>query len=100
MTILSGSVVCITGPIELGLALAHRLVDAGASIALGAHDLDALTRAHDDLTRRGADVLAFPCDGRVPEDVRELTGLAARWFGRVDAVVNVSSLASRALLRS
>ncbi len=98
MSMLSDSVVCITHPTGLGLLyFAQRFAAAGARIVIGARDIDELSYAHADLTRRGADVLAFPCDASDPGDVRELLGMAVRWFGRVDVLINVPSRAAERL---
>ncbi len=93
-------VVCITNPTGLGLLLASQLAGAGARIVISTPDVDELARAHEELTRRGVDVLAYPCDATKESGMRELVGVALRWFGRVDAVVDVSlrGLASRPLV--
>jgi NAD(P)-dependent dehydrogenase (short-subunit alcohol dehydrogenase family) len=60
---LAGKVVLITGGTDgLGLALAERLVDEGAPVAICGRDEERLAAAHHALTARGGDVLALPAD--------------------------------------
>jgi NAD(P)-dependent dehydrogenase (short-subunit alcohol dehydrogenase family) len=71
--------------------MARRFAEDGARIVISTPDVDELGRAHEELTQRGADVLAYPCDARDEASMKELLRMAVRWFGRVDLVVNVTS---------
>jgi NAD(P)-dependent dehydrogenase (short-subunit alcohol dehydrogenase family) len=86
---LSGKIVLITGGTDgLGLALAHRLVDEGAAVAVCGRDGQRLAAAERSLVARGGDVLAEQADIERPEDVaRFVAGAVARW-GRIDGVVH------------
>jgi len=55
-------------------------------LVLAARDAQELARARQDLTQRGAEVLAVPCDVTNQEQVR--VDQATQHFGRVDIVVN------------
>jgi NAD(P)-dependent dehydrogenase (short-subunit alcohol dehydrogenase family) len=90
MSLLARTVVCITNPRGLGLLLARRFAQDCARIVLAGPDIDELEQAHRDLSRRGADVLAYPCDPADEESVRELLNMAVLWFGRVDVLVKIS----------
>jgi len=90
---LRGRVVLITGGSRgLGLLLAREFADHGARVAICARDQRQLDAARLDLERRGADVLAVPCDvgirERIEHVVEEVTG---RW-GRIDILVNNASI--------
>ena len=79
--------VLITGGARgLGLALAREFVRVGCRLVLAARDAQELARARQDLTQRGAEVLAVPCDVTNQEQVR--VDQATQHFGRVDIVVN------------
>ena len=57
-------------------------------MVLAARDAQELARARQDLTQRGAEVLAVPCDVTNQEQVRSVVDQATQHFGRVDIVVN------------
>jgi NAD(P)-dependent dehydrogenase (short-subunit alcohol dehydrogenase family) len=86
---LTGKIVLITGGTDgLGLALAHRLVEEGAAVAVCGRDVDRLAAAESGLTAQGGDVLALPADAEKAEDIeRFVAGAVARW-GRIDGVVH------------
>ena len=55
--------VLITGSSRgLGLAPAREFARVGCRLVLAARDAQELARARQDLTQRGAEVLAVPCD--------------------------------------
>ena len=86
---LSGQVVLITGGSRgLGLALAREFARVGCRLVLAARDAQELARAQQDLTQRGTEVLAVPCDVTNQEQVRSVVDQATQRFGRVDIVVN------------
>jgi len=86
---LDGQVVLITGGSRgLGLALAREFARAGCRLVLAARDAHELACARQDLTERGAEVLAVPCDVTDQEQVRSVVDQATQRFGRVDIVVN------------
>src|SRR5688572_27362475 len=60
---LEGKTALITGGSRgFGLLLAREFGDAGASVVICARDEAELERARRDLSSRGADVAAIPCD--------------------------------------
>ena len=86
---LYGQVVMITGGSRgLGLALAREFARMGCRLVLAARDAQELARAQQDLTQRGTEVLAVPCDVTNQEQVRSVVDQATQRFGRVDIVVN------------
>ncbi|MBP7146283.1 MAG: SDR family oxidoreductase [Acidobacteria bacterium] len=85
----AGRCVVITGGSRgLGLELARRFADEGASLVLLARDEATLAAARADLEWRGAPVLALACDLRDPVAVRDAMREVRRRFGRVDVLVN------------
>jgi|SRR5207253_306754 len=76
----------------LGLALAREFARVGCRLVLAARDAQELARAQRDLTQRGTEVLAVPCDVTNQEQVRSVVDQATQRFGRVDIVVNNSAV--------
>jgi len=84
----SGEVVPITGGSRgLGLALARRFAREGCRVAICARDEEELSRARQDLTERGADVLALTCDVTSRSEVDQLIADVLRQYGRIDILV-------------
>jgi NADP-dependent 3-hydroxy acid dehydrogenase YdfG len=83
---IEGTVAVITGASAgIGSAIAHRLVDAGARVALGARREDRLAALVDEL---GADsAVAVPGDMRDPQYNDALVAAAVDRWGRLDTVV-------------
>jgi NAD(P)-dependent dehydrogenase (short-subunit alcohol dehydrogenase family) len=86
---LAGKVVLITGGTDgLGLALAERLVDEGAPVAICGRDEERLAAAHHALTARGGDVLALPADVAQAAAIEEFVEAAVARWGRIDGIVH------------
>jgi len=86
---LHGAVVLVTGGSRgLGLVLCRELARRGARLVLCARDEDELERARKDLESRGAEVLAVPCDVRIPAAAERLVADALQRFGGLDVVIN------------
>lgn len=86
---LRGKTVLITGGSRgLGLVLAREFARAGSRLVIAARDEHALERARAELTARGADVLAIPCDVNDRVQVARLVESATKHFGRIDVLVN------------
>jgi short-subunit dehydrogenase len=91
---LRGKVVLITGASRgLGLALAEEFGRAGARLVLTARDPWELERARALLIKRNAvqdaaDVLIVSADLRQKEEAEHLIAQAARYFSRIDVLVN------------
>ena len=81
--------VLITGGSRgLGLVLARELARAGARVAICGRDAATLSRARDDLERRGARVLAVTCDVTVRDEVDALVQEVSARLGSIDVLVN------------
>lgn len=86
---LSGKTVLITGGSRgLGLVMAREFARGGARVAICARDTEELDRARMDLVRRGARVIAVPCDITDREQVNEMIRAVNERFGRIDVLVN------------
>ncbi len=91
----TGKTVFITGGTRgLGLVMARRLIREGANLAVCARDPEEVQRAHEDLTRRGAHVLARTCDLRYSGQVREFVDEVRRHFGAIDVLINNAGIIS------
>jgi len=86
---LRGKVVLITGGSDgLGLALAHRLLAEGASVAVCGRNEERLLAAESSLAEDGGDVLAVRADVEHAEEIaRFVEGALARW-GKIDGIVH------------
>lgn len=95
---MAGRVAAVTGASQgLGVAIARRLVDEGASVVLLARSADKLTGVAADL---GSSSLPLACDVTDPDSVRQAFGqIAGRW-GRLDLLVNNAGIIGMALLES
>jgi NAD(P)-dependent dehydrogenase (short-subunit alcohol dehydrogenase family) len=81
--------VLITGGSRgLGLALAQAASTMGARVAICGRDVGSLNRARWMLQRRGAEVLAIPCDVRDQASVRRLIDNVRARLGAVDVLIN------------
>jgi NAD(P)-dependent dehydrogenase (short-subunit alcohol dehydrogenase family) len=81
--------VLITGGSRgLGLVMAREFASRGARVAICARDTEELERARADLQRRGASVLAVPCDVTERAQVGELVNIVREHFGGIDVLVN------------
>ena len=85
----AGCVVLITGGSRgLGLVLARELVRRGARLSICARDERELARAQTDLESRGGEVLAVPCDLRIPSSAERTVQTVVAHYGRLDVLVN------------
>ena len=86
---LSGAVVVVTGGTDgLGAALAVRLVDEGARVAICGRDPERLAATAETLRAAGGDVVAEPADVTSPADLERFVAAAAGRWGRIDGLVN------------
>lgn len=88
-------VVLVTGGSRgLGLVMARRLADEGARLAILARNDEELRRATDELTQRGAEVLAITADVTQPAQCGEAVRLTAEHFGVIDVLINNAGVIS------
>lgn len=72
----------------LGKAIALRLAEEGASLALCARDRQRLEEAAEEIRQRtGAEILAVPADLTDPDQIKRFVGAARERFGGVDILV-------------
>jgi NAD(P)-dependent dehydrogenase (short-subunit alcohol dehydrogenase family) len=86
---LNGKVVLITGGTDgLGAALADRLVEEGARVAVCGRDPGRLAATEQRLREAGGDALAVRADVTRPADLERFVGAAVARWGRLDGLVN------------
>lgn len=86
---LRGKNVLITGGSRgLGLVMAREFAAEGARVAICARDVEELERARAELSGKGAQVLAVPCDVTERTQVKELVDITRDHFGSIDVLVN------------
>lgn len=86
---LSGRVAIVTGGSRgIGLAIAHALGEAGATVAISARREQWLEPARVELAQAGIPVHAGLCDVSQPEDVDRFVADVVERFGRIDVLVN------------
>jgi 2-dehydro-3-deoxy-D-gluconate 5-dehydrogenase len=86
---LTGKVALVTGGNSgIGLAMAHALAAAGASIAIAARSADKNAAAVRELRARGCDAAAIEADVRNEASCRGLIAMTGARFGRIDVLVN------------
>jgi NADP-dependent 3-hydroxy acid dehydrogenase YdfG len=79
-------IIVITGGSEgLGKAVAAKLIAAGSTVALIAHNKEKLDQAAQEL---GAKAHAYTCDVAYPEQIRQTVGQILQDLGRVDVLIN------------
>jgi NAD(P)-dependent dehydrogenase (short-subunit alcohol dehydrogenase family) len=87
--LLQDQVAIVTGGgTGIGLAIAKRLGELGARIAIGSRNSANLETGSAELRRAGLDPLAVQVDVRQPEQVEEMTSRVLRHYGRIDILVN------------
>ena len=85
----AGKVVVITGGSRgLGLALARRLAQEKAKLAILARDQQELLRAKIDLDRYASTVTTWVCDVKNDSDVRSTIEQIATVLGGIDVLIN------------
>jgi NAD(P)-dependent dehydrogenase (short-subunit alcohol dehydrogenase family) len=86
---LAGTVTMITGGTDgLGLALAHRLVDEGAAVAVCGRDEGRLAEAAAELVAAGGDVLAHRADVEQAAELRGFVDAVVERWDRIDGIVH------------
>src|SRR5712692_7183599 len=86
---LKGKVAMVTGGARgIGYAIAQRLVEEGASVAVLALHPDSAARAVHGLAARGGKAIAIAGDVSDERDVKSAVDEAVAAFGRLDIMVN------------
>ena len=86
---LNGKVVLITGGTDgLGAALADRLVEEGARVAVCGRDSGRLAATGQRLRDAGGDALVVKADVTRPADLERFVDAAVSRWGRLDGLVN------------
>jgi NAD(P)-dependent dehydrogenase (short-subunit alcohol dehydrogenase family) len=84
-----GKVVAITGGTDgLGLALARRLVEEGAAVAICGRNEERLAAAESGLISEGGDVLARSADVERAQEVEGFVEAAVARWGKIDGIVH------------
>jgi NAD(P)-dependent dehydrogenase (short-subunit alcohol dehydrogenase family) len=91
---LAGKVAVVTGAASgIGRAIAHRMAEEGASVALTDTRLDLAQEAAAGLQQAGSDVAAWPLDVAREDEVHSVLAQVAERFCRVDILVNNAGIA-------
>lgn len=90
-----GKVALVTGASAgIGLATAKAFAEAGARVALAAHDKYKLEEAANTLSAAGHEVLAVTCDVADEAQVKAMVERTIKKFGRLDAAYNNAGVQS------
>ena len=88
-TLLKDQIAIVTGGgTGIGLAIAKRLGELGACVAVASRNAEHLERGTAELRHAGCDPLAIQVDVRKPEQVDEMVMRAVKHFGRIDILIN------------
>jgi NAD(P)-dependent dehydrogenase (short-subunit alcohol dehydrogenase family) len=98
---LSGRVALVTGGARgIGLAVAARLAEAGAAVAVGDIDADGAVAAANELKRFGGATVGIALDVTSTDSVRDAVAAVAGEFGGLDILVNNAGIYPPALVET
>ena len=90
---LSGKVAFVTGASRgIGEAIARRLAEEGASVALAGRDQAACQKHAAEIQGKGGDAMAVACDVLDSGSVEKAISAAVQRWGRIDVLVNNAGL--------
>ena len=96
---LGGRVAVVTGGTRgIGLAVARRLAEDGASVVVSGRDCGRLEAAGREIAAAGAAVLTVVADAAVREDADRLMAATRERFGKIDVLVNNAGITRDQLL--
>ena len=84
----SKTVLVTGGSRGLGLLMARELVEEKARVVICARDWAELERARAELTARGGQVLAVPCDVASKAQVEQMVRTVGEWLGSINLLIN------------
>jgi dehydrogenase/reductase SDR family protein 7B len=91
-------VVIITGGSSgIGKALAEQFGKKGSKLLITGRNKEDLSRAVDELTKKGITVVGFQADVSKEEDNKKMAEEAIRQFNRIDILINNAGISMRAL---
>jgi 3-oxoacyl-[acyl-carrier protein] reductase len=99
MGLLDGKVAVITGAAQgIGLEIARRFVDEGASVVIGDINTEAAEKAAAELSGSGS-VIGVRCDVTSEDEVNALIAKAVDTYGHLDVMVNNAGITRDATMR-
>jgi NAD(P)-dependent dehydrogenase (short-subunit alcohol dehydrogenase family) len=85
---LKGKIALVTGATRgIGKSIAEELAQAGAKVAICSRKAEACEETREELTRRGFEVLAKPCNVSRKEELQALVDATREKWGALDIVV-------------
>ena len=92
-------VIIITGASSgIGKALAYKLANQGAKLAIAARNINELLSIEEDLKKQGTEILSIRTDVTKELACKELVEQTYSHFGRIDVLINNAGISMRALL--
>ena len=89
-------VIVITGASSgIGKELAFRMAEAGASLALGARNMEKLETVAEVCRQKGSRAIAIPVDVSDKEDCRNFIEKTVDKYGEIDVLVNNAGITDR-----
>lgn len=85
---LTGKVALITGSTKgIGLAIAHRMAEAGAKVVISSRNQSACDEAAAEINAKGGYAFPFACNINYKEQLQALTNKTIEHYGKIDILV-------------